>query len=167
MTAMQDLRSFIYEFEPARLRAQHRLDMAIAQLTHARQLRHDVEDALDRHQHAMEILAQRIRLTPESVIEPWRELTAARHWRQCQSEGARLEKLLQEQVAQVSKATAEVQAAQVQVEAFDGHRRAAIEAHAVDAAAREQRAQDQEWLAHGATQRPTETQLLGWGQQGC
>lgn len=164
--AKQDLRGFIYELEPARLRAQHRLDAAMAKLMLARQLHQNAVHALEHHRDAMAVLARRIRLKPESIVEPWRELAAAHHWRQRQSEGERLEELLRQQVANLSEVTEELRAAQVQVEAFDGHRCAAMEAHLVQVASREQRAQDQEWMAHEATQRQTETQLLGWGKQG-
>jgi len=142
-----DLRGFRYALEPARQRAQHRVDSAVGLLG---QRQHAVAEAQRRADAVREQcldLARRGTPNPRAPIDPWRALALSHRLQQLSGSLAAAERETAARQAEAGEARRDLERARVEQQAFDTHREEALRAHVVDSGRRLQAAADQDWLA--------------------
>jgi flagellar biosynthesis chaperone FliJ len=142
-----DLRGFDYALEPARQRALHRVEAAIAQLgRQQRELSRTREHAAACRQRCQDLA---LRFTPahQAVIDPRQAALASQQLRHLHQVLAESEQAVSSQEALVQQARTALEQARTEQEAFETHRVEAVHAHAMEAGRRQQAAADQDWMA--------------------
>jgi hypothetical protein len=142
-----DTRGFDYALEPARRRAQHRVDAAIGELGRSQQALQRARDEARRLGERCQDLAQRSTPRQQTLIDPWRAMAAAREWQLWRSRLAEAEQEVKTIDGLVSNVRRGLERARIEQESFEAHHEQALREHQQAVARRTQTTTDQEWLA--------------------
>ena len=142
-----DLRGFDYALEPARQRAHHRVDAAIGLLGQRQQALVRARDRAQALRDQCSDVARRSTPAQRALIDPWWVMAASRQWLQLREALAQADQAVRDHEAAVADAKRQLDKARIEQETFDAHRDEALADHGQTLVRRQQRVDDQEWLA--------------------